>query len=273
MAKTGKGRRRRPSRVDPLVTVTPLGPESAPRDSVAPDYRTPTAVNADFADRVIIETPALDWLPSPLRGVDRRMLDRVGGEVARATSIVRYAPNSRFAPHEHGGGEEFFVLEGVFSDEHGDHRAGTYVRNPPGTRHTPRSEPGCILFVKLWQMRRDGNESTVVVDTTREPWQETETPGHTRMPLFAPEAWDERVALERLAAETTVAPYLCPGGEEILVLAGELTDGSGIYRTGTWLRQPPGFATTLMTRAEGCTLWVKRGHLADLDLNHFRAAC
>jgi len=272
VSKIGKGRRRRPSRVDPLIEVTPLRSESEPGARAKPAYRTPATVNADFADRLIIETPALDWLPSPLRGVDRRMLDRVGEEVARATSIVRYAPNSRFAPHEHGGGEEFFVLEGVFSDEHGDYPAGTYVRNPPGTRHIPRSEPGCILFVKLWQMRRDGSEPPVVVDTTGEPWQETETPGHTRLPLFAPEACDERVALERLAPETTVAPYLCPGGEEILVLDGVLTDGSGIYRTGTWLRQPPGFATTLMTRAEGCTLWVKRGHLADLDLSHFRAA-
>ncbi|GAL13613.1 hypothetical protein JCM19233_4618 [Vibrio astriarenae] len=51
-------------------------------------------------------------------------LDRVGGEVARATSIVRYKPNSAFSPHTHDGGEEFFVLEGVFSDEHGDYPQG-----------------------------------------------------------------------------------------------------------------------------------------------------
>ena len=33
---------------------------------------------------------------------------------------LRYAPDSRFDPHTHGGGEEFLVLDGVFSDEHGD---------------------------------------------------------------------------------------------------------------------------------------------------------
>ena len=75
-------------------------------------------------------------------GVDRRPLDRIGEEVARATSIVRYAPGSRFSAHTHGGGEEFIVLDGVFQDEHGDYPPGTYVRNPPGTRHTPGSEPG-----------------------------------------------------------------------------------------------------------------------------------
>src|SRR5215469_13150683 len=79
------------------------------------------------------------------------MLDRTGDEVARATSIVRYAPASRFAAHTHDGGEEFLVLEGVFQDEHGDYPAGSYVRNPPTSRHTPGSAPGCMLFVKLWQ--------------------------------------------------------------------------------------------------------------------------
>ena len=76
------------------------------------------------------------------RACERRMLERDGEEVARATSVVRYAPNSSFDPHTHGGGEEFFVLDGVFSDEHGDFGPGTYVRNPPGSRHTPRQRQG-----------------------------------------------------------------------------------------------------------------------------------
>lgn len=74
------------------------------------------------------------------------------GEVARATSIVRYSPGSRFSPHEHGGGEEFLVLEGVFSDEHGDDGPGTYVRNPVGSAHAPFSAAGCTILVKLRQM-------------------------------------------------------------------------------------------------------------------------
>src|SRR6516164_2585646 len=77
-------------------------------------------INADFSKRVAVHAARLPWVPSPMKGVDRRMLDRVGDEVARATSIVRYAPHSHFSPHTHGGGEEFLVLEGVFQDEHGD---------------------------------------------------------------------------------------------------------------------------------------------------------
>jgi len=108
-------------------------------------------LNADFGARAAVHATRLDWTPSPIPGVDRRMLDRIGDEVARATSIVRYAPHSHFSPHTHGGGEEFLVLEGVFQDEHGDYPAGTYVRNPPTSSHTPGSEPGCTIFVKLWQ--------------------------------------------------------------------------------------------------------------------------
>src|SRR6516225_1182546 len=108
-------------------------------------------LNADFSRRASVHAARLDWIASPMPGVHRRMLDRVGDEVARATSIVRYAPDSHFSPHVHGGGEEFLVLDGVFQDEHGDYPAGSYVRNPPDSSHTPGSEPGCTIFVKLWQ--------------------------------------------------------------------------------------------------------------------------
>ena len=77
-------------------------------------------LNADFSRRVAVHAARLAWVPSPMAGVERRMLDRIGDEVARATSIVRYAPGSHFSPHTHGGGEEFFVLEGIFQDEHGE---------------------------------------------------------------------------------------------------------------------------------------------------------
>src|SRR5262245_65160348 len=109
-------------------------------------------VNADFSQRVVIETDALPWLASPQAGVQRRMLDRIGGEVARATSLVRYAPASVFPAHGHAQGEEFLVLEGIFADEHGEYPEGVYVRNPPGSRHSPRTAAGCVILVKLRQM-------------------------------------------------------------------------------------------------------------------------
>ena len=127
-------------------------------------------LNADFSQRVVIHTADQAWQPSPQAGVERIMLDRVGDEVARATSLVRYAPNSVFAEHLHGGGEEILVLDGVFSDEHGDYPAGTYLRNPPGSRHTPRSTPGCTLLVKLWQFAPDDSQQLCLA-TRQATWQ------------------------------------------------------------------------------------------------------
>jgi len=215
-------------------------------------------LHADLNERVVVDSEALAWVDSPESGVRRRMLERIGDEVARATSIVRFAPDSRFAPHTHGGGEEFFVLDGVFSDEDGDFGPGTYVRNPPGSRHTPRSAPGCTIFVKLWQMAPDERE-TVRIDTHRAPWQAGEAEGVEVMPLY--ERPDERVLLMRLAPGTRCPRHEHPGGEEILVLDGVLEDEHGRYGKGTWLRNPPGSAHAPQS-AEGCVLYAKSGHLA-----------
>ena len=119
-------------------------------------------LNADFSQRVVVHSDEVEWLASPMPGVDRRMLDRIGKEVARATTIVRYAPNSNFSAHTHTGGEEFIVLEGVFQDEHGDFPVGSYVRNPPTSSHTPGSEPGTTIFVKLWQFQPDDRTQIMI---------------------------------------------------------------------------------------------------------------
>lgn len=108
-------------------------------------------LNSDFKRKAILHSDAMNWIDFPMPGVLRKMLDRVGDEVARATSIVRYSAKSHFSKHTHSGVEEFLVLEGIFQDEHGDYPVGTYVRNPPQTQHTPRSKESCTILVKLWQ--------------------------------------------------------------------------------------------------------------------------
>ncbi len=215
-------------------------------------------INTDFTQRIVIPTDELPWIPSPQAGVERRMLDRVGGEVARATSLVRYAAASSFPAHEHALGEEFLVLSGVFSDEHGDYPVGTYVRNPPFSRHTPHTAPGCIIFVKLRQM--PVTESVrIVIDTSIASWEPGEQMGLTRLPLYEVDG-GESVAMERLAPGAALTWMDCPAGEEILLLAGDLRDGHGSYSPGTWIRNPAGFRRTLESEG-GATYWVKRGHL------------
>lgn len=216
-----------------------------------------TLVNADFTRRVVIATDREAWVASPQRGVERRLLDRVGGEVARATSLVRYAPNSRFPPHDHPLGEEFLVLAGIFSDEHGDYPGGAYVRNPPGSRHAPRTADGCTIFVKLRQMPPE-QRKRVVIATGSASWTRADRDSPARCLLHA--GGSEVVALERLEAGAGQAEPPRPGGEEILLLAGDLADDHGTYGAGTWIRSPAGYRGMLHSRG-GALYWVKRGHL------------
>jgi anti-sigma factor ChrR (cupin superfamily) len=214
-------------------------------------------LHADLRQRVVLDTSSQPWTSSPAPGVERRLLDRQGDEVGRATSIVRYAPGSHFPSHRHGGGEEIFVLEGTFSDGEGDYGAGTYLRNPVGTSHAPFSDGGCTLLVKLWQMHQD-DETSVAIDTRTVHWLPGLIDGLEVMPLHA---WgSEHVALVRWAPGTVFHPHGHPGGEEILVLEGVFQDEQGTYPAGTWLRNPPGSGHRPWSRG-GCTIWVKTGHL------------
>jgi anti-sigma factor ChrR (cupin superfamily) len=212
----------------------------------------------DFDRRVVLHGAGATWTPSPQPGVVRRMLDRVGGEVARATSVVRYLPGSRFERHVHGGGEEIFVLEGVFSDERGDYPAGWYLRNPPGSSHAPFSREGCLIFVKLWQFTA-GDTDEIRIDTHAAAWRPGLVPGLSVMPLHAHGAID--TALVRWAPNTRFDPHVHPGGEEIFVLEGVFRDECGAYPAGSWLRSPPGSRHTPYTEAEGALIYVKVGHV------------
>lgn len=220
-------------------------------------------LNADFAQRAAVHASTLPWTPSPIPGVERRMLDRIGGEVARATTIVRYAPASTFSPHTHGGGEEFLILDGVFQDEHGDYPTGSYVRNPPTTSHTPRSGVGCTLLVKLWQF--DPSDRTRVKIATRDaPFAPMDArAGVTHLPLF--EDAHETVRIERWAPAALVVLDL-PAGGEFFVLDGGFHDGIEAFAPQSWLRLPAASTLTATAGPNGCSLWVKTGHLGQASI-------
>ena len=212
-------------------------------------------LNADFDARVLVHSDELDWMASPMAGVDRRMLDRIGDEVARATTIVRYAAGSHFSEHTHTGGEEFIVLEGVFQDEHGDFPAGTYVRNPPTSAHTPRSDDGCTIFVKLWQFDMEDR---------------TQFRKNMADELAATVDGVATAELHRDDRETVTYHHVDPGavlaidadgGTELLVISGRLTEGGDALSRGCWLRLPAGQKLAAKAGVEGAKVWVKTGHL------------
>jgi anti-sigma factor ChrR (cupin superfamily) len=214
--------------------------------------------NSDFTKKAVLQTNDLDWVASPATGVLRKYLDRVGDEVARATSIVCYEPQAIFDAHTHDSGEEIFVLDGVFSDEGGDHPTGTYIRNPPSSKHTPYSKDGCVLFVKLRQFHPE-DMSTIRIDTNAATWYPGLVPGLSVMPLH--EFDGVGTALVKWSPDTIFNPHVHPGGEEIFVLKGVFHDEHGSYPTGTWIRSPRYSKHAPFTKSEGALIYVKTGHL------------
>ena len=216
----------------------------------------PMNLHTDYTEKVVINHHDLPWIASPESGVERRMLERHGDEVAKATSIVRYQPGSKFQTHRHALGEEIFVLDGTLSDEAGNYPAGTYIMNPPGSSHAPFSASGCTLFVKL---RHLGPDQVVreVIDTTTAPWYQGMVAGLQVMPLMQQGSGS---TLVRWAPQTFFNPHRHYGGEEIFVVDGVFEDEHGRYPAGTWIRSPHMSLHQPFSK-EGCTIFVKTGHL------------
>ena len=211
-------------------------------------------INSDFSQRVVVTPDDQVWHPSPVKGVERLMFDRMGVETGHATSMVRYAPNVHFTPHMHSGGEEFLVLSGTFHDEHGDYPKGHYVRNPVGSSHTPwAGEHGTLIFVKLHQMDIQ-DQCRIAIDTHLARWVDGSSEGASIL------------TLHNFGAEVTQLVRISPYQEyqihhnslsEILVLSGELSDESQIYRKESWIRNPPGYAQTFCTGDEDAVFYLK----------------
>ena len=213
-------------------------------------------VNADFENRTLVRFDDTDWVASPVPGVERKMLDRIGEEVARATTIVRFAPGSAFSPHTHDGGEEYLVLEGTFQDEDGDFPAGSYVRNPPTSSHTPAAQDGATILVKLHQFDLQ-DRTQVQINTNTSDWSST-APGVDTVQLHKDER--EEVTIERWAPGTR-RMLDASGGLEIFVIDGELNESDDALSRWDWLRLPVGASFQAIAGEAGARVWIKSGHL------------
>lgn len=215
-------------------------------------------LNLDFSQVAVINTQEMEWVDSPSSGVRRKPLEREAVESGHVTSVVEYAPGSRFSAHGHPLGEEIFVLSGVFSDEHGDYPAGTYIRNPPGSQHAPFSEEGCVIFVKLNQFAPT-DTARVVVRTEEQAW----LPGQGNLSVMPLHDYQgQHTALVHWPAGERFLPHRHWGGEEILVLSGCFQDEHGAYPAGTWLRSPHLSQHHPFVQEETVIL-VKVGHLPE----------
>lgn len=217
-------------------------------------------LNADVSRRAVAFAAAADWRPCGGGSTTRRLLERDGDGGTRLTAILRYPPGTAFPPHTHPHGEELLVLSGAFEDEQGRYPFGTYVRNPPGSRHAPSTAGGCAVFVKVGRFHAEDRQR-LVVDTRHAEWFPGLAKGVMTLPLFC--FGSEVVGLVRYAPGTVFPPHTHPRGEEILVLEGLFEDEEDAYPTGTWLRNPPGSRHRPFS-LQGCLLYVKCGHLPEV---------
>lgn len=213
-------------------------------------------LNLDFNEQVVVSADKKEWVASPSAGVFRKRLAFSEEAAGHVTSIVKYEKGADFSAHKHPMGEEILVLDGVFSDETGDYSAGTYIRNPPGSFHTPFSKEGCTIFVKLNQFNLH-DDQFVRVDTTKAKWRQG-LGGLQVLPLH--EFEHEHVALVKWPAKEVFQAHRHFGGEEILVLSGEFCDEHGRYPTHTWIRSPHQSEHHPYVDEE-TIIFVKTGHL------------
>jgi anti-sigma factor ChrR (cupin superfamily) len=212
----------------------------------------------DLRQDATVKTVELGWIASPAAGVERCIFERQGGETAiRATSLVRFAPESYFPAHTHALGEEFLVLEGVFSDNTGDYGAGTYVRNPPGSSHSPHTKDGCTIFVKLEQFDGDDLERVVLDTNDQALWTEDDE-GAMRLSLhtFA----DEHIELLKVSKGHALPAAIFETGAEYLVVSGAIDVGGQALGPRSWLRRAGHFEQRVTATAE-TFLYRKTGHL------------
>jgi hypothetical protein len=219
-------------------------------------------INADFNKRVVVHSGQSEWIESPMKGVFRRPLDRVGSEIARATTVVKYAPNSKFSPHIHTGGEEFLVLEGLFQDEHGDYPVGSYLRNPPESRHTPSSKSGCVMLVKLWQFSPQDRNHVQINANFMQSVPHRAIDNVSLIPLYCDEY--EEVSIQHWQPDSTIQ-IEAQLGLEVFVIEGTFTEGVDELVSHSWLRIPSGTSLNVTTGSCGAKVWVKRNHLKNVD--------
>jgi hypothetical protein len=106
--------------------------------------RTPTEPEKES---YALRGDALDWRQGMVPGLKVTSLHQ---GLTKHTALVRWAPETRFNPHTHVGGEEILVLEGVFRDEHGSYPAGTWIRSPHMSNHRPfTGAEGATILVKV----------------------------------------------------------------------------------------------------------------------------
>lgn len=214
--------------------------------------------NADIGRRVTTHINHAKWVATRSKGVELLRFEHINEVKDVATSLMRFAPGSYCPTHVHGGGEEYLVLEGTFQDEAGDYPTGSYVRQPPGSRHTPRTDEGCLLFMKTWQFAPRDRRHVNIDAFAQAIYTTRMRPGVEMQSLFSDSREDVRI--EHWAPNQLIELVPC-NGLELIVLTGDYTEIGVAHKRYSWSRLPPGCPLKARAGEFGTRVLVKEGHL------------
>ncbi|MGD1921606.1 MAG: cupin, partial [Pleurocapsa sp.] len=134
---------------------------------------------------------------------------------------------------------------------------------PPQSKHTPGSEDGCIIFVKLWQFDLEDRHAVKISADEMPGITDPQREGVLIMPLYQDER--EEVCIEKWSSYTEVIINTFKGAE-LLVLSGSLTEGEDELVTNSWLRVPINSHIIAKAGNHGAKVWIKKGHLPFISI-------
>jgi anti-sigma factor ChrR (cupin superfamily) len=217
-------------------------------------------LHGNLDELVVVETARLAWQPTEDEGIFKKSFELIrAANNGREACLYKYQPGTRLGDRLFEGRIEILVIEGHLSMNGTDHGAGSYLRVPPGVKVDLESNEGCVFFFRY--RAGVGNEkSHLELDTNdRSQWQTWGGRGNQRIPLEDPAEPNVGAWLGYMFPEHQSPEHDHPGGEEVLILYGELDDHTVTCGGGTWVRYPIGYVHSPVAQEAGVLMLVREG--------------
>lgn len=223
--------------------------------------RAAAEINADPKAVAVMNTNVMAWEPTEWPGVSRKVLEFVDHpRMGRETSLLKFEPGAAMPASVLVDRLDVFVVEGSFADEHGSYGTHTFIRNQPGTRFTPVSALGCVLYMK-WRVPIRPGGQRIVIDAKTAQWLEFPHRGADVLHLYPNSDGIETGRIGHVHTNRKLPSHDHSIGEETFVLKGCLSDEFAAHGQGVWFRMPCGKAHAPFTGDERCMMLIREGDL------------
>ncbi len=223
--------------------------------------RIAAEVNADPNLVAVMNTNEMAWESTEWPGISRKVLEFVNHpRMGRETALLKFAPGAAMPTSVLADRVDVFVVEGAFTDEQGSYGAHTFIRNQSGTRFTPVSAEGCVLYMK-WRVPIRPGGQRLVIDAKTAKWMEFPHRGADVLHLYPNSDGIETGRIGHVHINRKLPSHDHSIGEETFVLKGCLSDEFAAHGQGVWFRMPCGKAHAPFTGDERCMMLIREGDL------------